>query len=149
VRYCAPGGVTERQADDMMEPGQSARLTDAGNAGAITAPLQLLFDDPSSWRPPGRTGRCFVERQHDLDTCAATFLGDPEECEGRRPPGRATDQVRAVDQPQDREGPWPRPTSGRAETSSAGTTRSTTGSGRPPTPRWTRSSAPPCSSKMN
>ena len=43
--------------------------------------------------------------------------------------------------------PRRRTTSGRAGTSPAGATRSTTGMYRPPRPRWTRSSAPRCSSR--
>jgi len=55
------GGVPE-----MVEPGQSTRLIEAGDPGAITGTLQRLLEDPMSWGALGRAGRRFVEQEHDL-----------------------------------------------------------------------------------
>jgi glycosyltransferase involved in cell wall biosynthesis len=59
---------------ELVSDGEDGLLCDAGDPGALAAPLRRLVSDPSERERLGRAGRAKVERLHNLDRQAAALL---------------------------------------------------------------------------
>jgi glycosyltransferase involved in cell wall biosynthesis len=75
---------------ELVSDGEDGLLCEAGDPGALAAPLGRLAADPAERERLGRAGRAKVERLHDLDGQAAALLelfsetGDPLPAEAGR-----------------------------------------------------------------
>lgn len=77
AQACGLPVLSTRHADipEVVVEGESALLSDEGDASGLAANLASLAADPGRWAAMGRAGRAHVERHHDARELAARLEG--------------------------------------------------------------------------